>query len=122
MHACMSVCTHIHESVHMSQAWKVGYGIWKMVHALLNGSKAGMLVDAQASQLDLTAHVQSFPTQEGKQMIMTSFNDVTVVLHMLREGGLYKGACTSLWGSLGEFSGDLVIVEVISCLLAAGVH
>ena len=50
----------------MSQAQKVGYGIWKMVCALLKGSKAGMPADVQVSQLDMTAHAQSFPTQEGE--------------------------------------------------------
>ena len=47
----------------MSQELKVGYRIWKMVHALLKGNKAGTPADAQASQLDSTAHTQSFPTQ-----------------------------------------------------------
>ena len=36
------------------------------VCALLKGNKARMLVDVQAGQSDLTAHVQSFPTQEGE--------------------------------------------------------
>ena len=44
----------------------MGYGIWKMVPALSNGSKVGILADAQVSQNHLTAHVQSFPTQEGE--------------------------------------------------------
>ena len=50
----------------VSQAWKMGYGIWKMVCALLKGSKVGMPADAQASQLDLTVHVLNFPIQEGE--------------------------------------------------------
>ena len=50
----------------MSQAWKVGYRIQKMVYALLKGSKVGMLVGVQVSQLDSTAHMQSFPTQVGE--------------------------------------------------------
>ena len=47
----------------VSQAWKVGYRIQKTVHVLLKGSKVVMLADVQASQLGLTVHVQSFPTQ-----------------------------------------------------------
>ena len=51
----------------MSQAPKGGCGIWKMVHALLKENKVGMLADMQVSQSDLTALVQSFPTQEGEE-------------------------------------------------------
>ena len=50
----------------VSQAQKVGYRIQKIVLALLKGSKAGMPVDAQVSQLDLTLYVQSFPAREGE--------------------------------------------------------
>ena len=59
-----------------------------MVCALLKGSKAGTLADAQEGQLDSTAHVQNFPSNKGKQTIVISFNDLTVVLLMLREGGI----------------------------------
>ena len=53
----------IKEAIYMSQAWKVGYGIQKMVHVLLKGSKVGMLADTPVSWLDLTAHAQIFPIQ-----------------------------------------------------------
>ena len=50
----------------MSQVWKVGYGIWNMVCALLKGSKVGVPADVQVSWLDSTLHAQNFPTQEGE--------------------------------------------------------
>ena len=56
---------HWNTSGRVSQALKVGYGIWKMVHTLSNRIEVGTPVGAQASQLDLNVHVQSFPTQEG---------------------------------------------------------
>ena len=57
------------------------------------------------------AHVQSFPLKKGKQTIVTSFTDVTVVLLMLREGG-YIRECTWAFGVLQLiFSGHLVIVK-----------
>ena len=57
----LQVLVYVSSFLYMSQAQKVGYRIWKMVHVLLKGSKAGMLVDVQVSWLDLTAHAQSFP-------------------------------------------------------------
>ena len=54
---------------------------------------------------------KAFLSNKGKQMIVTSFNDVTVVLLMLKEGGYIREHAWALGSSLGEFSGCLVIVE-----------
>ena len=46
-------------TIYMSQALKLGYGIHIVVHVwLVKGKRLGMLVIAQASQCDSTAHAQ----------------------------------------------------------------
>ena len=50
---------------------------------------------------------KAFPLNKGKQMIVTSFNDVTVVLLMLRQGGYMHETLKFL----GGFSGHSIIVE-----------
>ena len=66
-----------------------------------------MLVDVQMSQCDSPVHVQCFPTERGKQTIMTSFSDVTNVILMHRVGGYIKRACMSLEAIVWVFGAEL---------------
>ena len=75
----------------------------------------------QVSWVWLHMH-KAFPPNKGKQVIMTSFNDATVVLLTLRETGYIRKhtqAFEVLWVS---FQAIWSFLRVISCLLAAGVY
>ena len=86
----------------VSQALKVGYGIWKDGLCIIERKQgtdasrcAGKLVGFDCTCAKLSNH------KKGKQMIMMSFNDVTVVLLRLREGGYIREHAQAPWGSLG---------------------
>ena len=81
----------------MSQAQNSGYGIDEMVPCIaVEEQLGGMPVGAQVSQHGSPVHAQGFPTGRGKQMIVTSFSDVTNVMLMHRVGGYIRRVHTSL--------------------------
>ena len=48
----------------------------------------GIPVDAQASRHSSSAYVDGFPAKKGKQMIVTSFSDITNSMLMHRVGSI----------------------------------
>ena len=58
-----------------------------------------MPMDVQVGWCNSTVHVQGFPAGRGKQSIMTSLGDITVMVLMYRVGGLYKESKLEPWGS-----------------------
>ena len=70
----------------VSQAWKSGYGIDELVHVLqlglsdLIGGDVGRCIGGPSRTL-LHMH-KVFPARRGKQMIVMSISDVTVIVLM----------------------------------------
>ena len=62
----------------------------------------------EAVGFDCACAKLSCPVRGSRQLWHHLMMSLSLCLHW---GELYKGACTSLWGSLGEFSSHLVIVE-----------
>ena len=58
---------------------------------------------AQVSWHSSPAHAQGFPAGRGKQMIMTSFSDITNVMLMHRVGGYIRRVHMSLEAIVWSF-------------------
>ena len=94
---------------HRHGKWDVEFGRWFM-HYWKEARQGCQWMHRQVGWIQL--HMcKAFPPNKGKKMNVTSFNDVTVVLLMLKEGGYIREHAWALGSSLGEFSGCLVIVE-----------
>ena len=67
----------------MSQSQEMGYWIDETVVCMaVRDGRAGMLTDALVDQHNSTAHAQGSPTWRGKQMIVTSLDDITIIMLM----------------------------------------
>ena len=80
-------------------------------------------MNVQMSQCCPSVHVQCFPHQKGKQMIVMSFSDVTNIMLMHRGRGYIRRACTSLkpiiWGFQAKHSGNLLRSQQPSVVAAS---
>ena len=93
----------------MSQALKVGYERYRMVHVWWGKKdRSGMPADVQACWHNPNAHVQSFfPPKVQKQMTVTSLDDVPDILLTYIGGGIKGSTHETKGGSL-----DLVLSMV----------